>query len=415
MRNRLATETAARQPSGTLPTELNSAPAVTSTIVAEQIQNQPLPAGTNSPEAQLVSQLLNPSFPLKTRRQAARALAKLGSDNSITALKTALRDGPPYLKAAIGEGLGESSHREARTLLIDLINGTDEIAARGAVRGFALRGDAEATDILANLLFNTQKPESVRTEAALALGEVQQPGALSALTRAVSEIQDPAIAEQVLEGLARRPFAETEQFFSDYLASPGLAAESKVAALEALGNSTGDVAALALKYAGDPDPEVRAAAAWALSATETRADIAPQLLELLKGESSPEVRAKLYEALGGQDNYDSAAVLAQVQKETDLPARQAGLGLLAELCRSAPTPELLAFFNQTAVPELQNRAVASPDLQERLASVMSLRRAGTAESLSALQNVVQQSNDRKIVDAAQAALRVNSSKAGSLR
>ncbi len=414
MRNRPASETVAREHSEKWPVESNSPPAVTSGIVAEQIQSPLLLADTNSPEAQLVSQLLNPSLPLKTRRQAARALAKLGSDNSITALKTALRDGPPYLKAAIGEGLGESPHPEARTLLIDLIDGTDETAARGAVRGFALRGDAEATDILANLLFDAQKPESVRTEAALALGEVQQPGALSALTRAVSEIQDPAIIEQVLEGLGRRPFAETEQFFSDYLASPGLAAESKVAALEALGNSTGDVAALVLKYAVDPDPEVRAAAAWALSATETHTDIAPQLLELLKGETSPEARARLYEALGGQENDDSAAVLALVHNETDLTARQAGLGILAELCRSAPTPELLAFFNQTAVPELENRAVAAKDLQDRLASVMTLRRAGTPESASALENVVRQSNDRKIVDAAQAALRVNSSNTRSL-
>jgi len=66
-----------------------------SEITAERIET-PLPSiDTNSPEAQLVSQLLNPSVPLKVRRQAARTLAKLGSENSITALKTALRDGPP--------------------------------------------------------------------------------------------------------------------------------------------------------------------------------------------------------------------------------------------------------------------------------------------------------------------------------
>jgi len=298
MRNRAAKETTDARQTGEWPAESVFSPTSASVRFARQIQTPLIVADTNAPEAQLVSQLLNPSLPLKTRRLAARSLAKLGSDSSITALKIALRDGPAYLKAAIGEGLGESPHHEARALLIDLVNASDETAARGAVRGFALRGDAESADLLANLLFNAQKPESVRTEAALALGEVQQPGALTALTRAVSEIQDAAITEQVLEGLARRPFAETQQFFSDYLASPGLTSESKVAALEALGNSTGDVAALVLKYAVDPDQEVRAAAAWALSATESHTDLAPQLLDLLKAEASPEVRAKLYDALG---------------------------------------------------------------------------------------------------------------------
>jgi len=343
---------------------------------------------------------------LKARRQAARALAKIGSENAMSALKMALRDGPPYLKAAIAEGLGESPHREAAGLLVDLINGPDQIAARGAIRGVALRGDAEAVQLLSNVLFNEKKPESVRTEAALALGEVQQPTALSALIRATGEIHDPSIIEQVLEGLGKRPFTETEQFFRDYLASPGLTPESKVAALEALGNTTGDIASLALKYASEPDPQVRAAAAWALSATETHTDIAPQLLELLKTETAPEVRARLYEALGGQDTFNSVAVLSEVQKETDSTARQAGLGILAELCHSAPTPELLAYFRQTAVPELENRALGGTDPQDRLNSVMSLRRASIPESVTALQQIAQQSTDRKIVDAAQAALRI---------
>ena len=409
MRPRSKTESEPPATEQSAPIESEPSPAPEKRPETDPVQNVGA-VDTNSPEAQLVAQLLNPFVPLKTRRQAARALAKVGSDTSMSALRTALQDGPPYLKAAIGEGLGESPHREAREVLMDLINGTDETAARGAVRGLAMKGDVQAAEVLSNILFNDKKPESVRTEAALALGEVQQPAALSALIRATAEIQDPAIIEQVLEGLGRRPFTETEPFFREYLDSPGLSAESKVAALEALGNTTGDIASLALKYTSDSDPDIRAAAAWALSATETHSDIAPQLLDLLKGETVPEVRAKLYEALGGQENLNSLAVLTEVQKETDATARQAGLGILAELCHSAPTAELLAYFKQTAVPELENRALTGTDLQQRLDSVMSLRRAGIPESLTALQQIVQQSTERKIVDAAQAALRVNAKK-----
>jgi len=288
---------------------------------------------------------------------------------------------------------------------LDLISSADEATARGAIRGFALRGDGEAAEILSNILFNSQKSEGLRTEAALSLGDISQPAALSALTRAAIEISEPDISEQVLEGLGKRPFAETEQFFREYLEAPNRTEQSKVAALEALGNSNGDIAALALKYASDPNVEVRAAAAWALSATETHMDIGPQLIGLLKEEASAEVRARLYETLTGQEKFDVAGVLTIAQKESDPTARQAALGLLAETCRSAPTSELLTFFNETAVPELKNTALVDKDLQNRLSSVMTLRRAGTPESANALQEIVRQSTDRKTVDAAQTALR----------
>src|SRR5207248_2865411 len=49
---------------------------------------------------QLKAKLLSASLPLKDRRQAARSLARIGSDEAISALKLALSDGPPHLKAA---------------------------------------------------------------------------------------------------------------------------------------------------------------------------------------------------------------------------------------------------------------------------------------------------------------------------
>jgi HEAT repeat protein len=286
-----------------------------------------------------------------------------------------------------------------------LLNDQDETVARGALRGFAARGDSEAVEILGNVLFNPQKPESVRTEAALALGDVAQPGALNALVRAVNELQDPALSESILEGLGKRPFAETETFFSTWLESSGVSADFKVTALEALGNSSGDVAPLLLKYASDQDPEVRAAAAWALSASPTQTDVGPQLLDLLSHEASPEVRTRLYQALGGQENYDVETVLSLTQKEFEPSARLAALNLLAEGCRSRPSSELLNYFNASAVPELKSIALTDRESQRRLSSVMTLRRADTAESVNALQEIAQRSTDTRTVDAANSALR----------
>jgi HEAT repeat protein len=356
---------------------------------------------TRSTNAPLIARLFDVSLPLAARRRAARELARIGSDDAIAALKVALAGGPPYLKAAIGEGLGESPNPEAGALLRELANDTDETAARGAVRGLAMRGGAEAAEALAGFLGDEDKPESVRTEAALALGDVEGPEALAALTRAVAEIHDESIAGSILEGLAKRPFDETEQAFSNYLETPNLTGESKAAALEALANTQGEVAPFLIQYAADPDSQVRAAAAWSLTSTESETNLSPQLTDWLKQETDSEVRTRLYQALGNQDNYDVTALMALAQKETDPAARLAGLELLGRACGPDSTPDLLSFFNQTAVPELTKAALSGDNPQQRLNSVQALSQAGTPESIHALQQIAGSSGDPAIVAAAQ--------------
>ena len=148
-----------------------------------------------------------------------------------------------------------------RRLLHELVNGKDETLARGAARGFAARGDADAVNTLGTLLFNDQTPLSVRTEAALALGDVNLPTAQDLLTRAVAQIHDEDVLESALDGLGRRPFSETEGFFRNYLNSPDVPADAKVLAIEAVRDADGDnVEPFLSNYLNDANPEVRAAA-----------------------------------------------------------------------------------------------------------------------------------------------------------
>src|SRR5262249_32831860 len=155
------------------------------------------------------------------------------------------------------------------------------------------------------------------------------------------------------------------------------------AALETLGQASGEVAPFLLKYLGDSDPEVRAAAALALGTTESRVPANGQLLGMLQQETDPEVRQRLYQALRNQGEYDIRAIQALAQSEHEPAARLASLDLLAAACRQAPSTEALSFFDQTAVPELKDSAINGPELHLRLASVMALRRAQTPESLKA--------------------------------
>jgi HEAT repeat protein len=358
-----------------------------------------------TPTGKLIFQLLNESESLKVRRTAAFTLAKMGSDEAFKALNAGLSSTNSMTKAAIAESLGECPHLQAPALLAQLLNDDDETVARGAVRGVAARGDVAAAEVLSELLFDPDRSDDMRAEAALALGDVQQPQALAALARAVNEIQDESIVEQIWEGLGNRPFSETEDLFRSYLNSPNLSSEDKVMALEALGNTEGNVAPLFLEFANDPDEEVRAAAAWGLVSAELPAQLDGQMMQWLENESSPEVRDRLYEALSSQANPDPATALALAQKETDPAARLSVLGLAAVACDSpSPAPELLAYFNQTAVPELQQAAVSSSNLGDRLNSVMALGRAGTPEALLALEEIIRNSRDSSTVEAAQTAL-----------
>ena len=215
--------------------------------------------------ARQISWLFDKSLSLQLRSQAAHALGKIGTDEAMAALKNVLtNDSPRYLKAAVAEGLGQSPNPEAPGLLKELATGKDEITARGAARGLAARGDSQAVDTLGGLLFNDQTPLSVRTEAALALGDVELPGAQDLLTRAVTQIQDDDVRESVLDGLGRRPFSETEQFFRNYLNSSDVPPEAKVLAIEAVTDAEGDVAPFLSNYLNDPNPDVRAAAKQAV-------------------------------------------------------------------------------------------------------------------------------------------------------
>lgn len=220
-----------------------------------------LPSSGEPETDRLTALLFNNAAPVQARRQSARSLANLGTEQAVAALKSGLTNNlPPYVKAGIAESLGEISTPEATELLHELVNGKDETIARGAARGLAARNDADGTSTLGTLLFNEQTPLSVRTEAALALGDVNLPAAQDLLTRAIAQIHDDDILESALDGMGRRPFSETQEFFRNYLDSPSFPADAKVLAIEAVRDADGDVGPFLSNYVNDANPEVRNAA-----------------------------------------------------------------------------------------------------------------------------------------------------------
>ena len=283
--------------------------------------------------------LRDPAQPMKARIKAANSLLANGSNEALAVIKEVLRDGPSALRAAIAEGLGTCSNPESYSLMYGLLGDSDESVAMGAVRGLANEGSLRAANALSQKLYDATAPLNVRCEAALGLGSVDQPGTLDTLTRAAVTMSDEDIVTQVLNALGSRPLTETKGFIESYLKSPNVSTDLKVAALEALGESREDPSSLLLSYAANPDAELRASAAWAISNVETPGKAQEQLLAWLKGETDPTVRVRLFQALGTQDSIDVASIQALLGNESNPTARTAGLYLLAQALRESPTAE----------------------------------------------------------------------------
>src|ERR1044071_8057898 len=343
--------------------------------------------------------LLDSTKPLKIRRQAAWNLAKLRSAEAFAVLRQGLTSAPAHLKATIAELLGKFDTAESRQLLREMLKGTDEIVARGAMRGWAAFNDAEAFDLLSKYFANGQKPVELRADAALSLSRIDSARANHVLVESLNKMTDRALAAAVLGVLAEHAFAESEPFFRQYLGRADVPVALRVAALEALGEANGNPVPLLLEQLGSGDEAIRAASAWAIGMLDNPTPVAPDLLRVLNGEKSSEVRTRLYQALENQPGVDAQTLLSSVLNDS-AASRVAGLKLLAAQTARLNDPNLASTFDRLAVPELENLAIAGGDLQNKLVSVMALKQAQTPGALQALARVAVKSPEPRIAAAA---------------
>ncbi len=370
-------------------------------IVSALIQGRSERGNSAESVSGLAALLLDPSQPLKVRRQAAWSLGKIGSAEAVAVLRQALLTASPQLKSTIAEALGHSGHPQARILLASLLYDNDESVVRGAVRGLVAVADTEAVKLLSSIIGDRKRSHAVRIEAALAMGEVGSPDAYESLIKYGGREQDRDIAEAVLSGLGRQSFDRTGHFFRAYLESARVDPEMRVLALESLGQTTGDVAPFLVKFLTSEDTDMRAAAAWAIANLEEPGDVAQQLIGQLRTETHPEVRTRIYQALENQDNTDPALLLPLIVGDGDPAARVAGMKFLATQLAFGETHHALGKqFDDIVVPQLTDLSISGADFQTRLGSVIALRQAKTPQSLLALGAIAARSKEAKIVQAA---------------
>jgi HEAT repeat protein len=369
-------------------------------------------AAALAPLRDLVDLARDPTTPLELRVGAVRWIARDGGQEGLEFLEDLLSgDAPASLRAAIAEAIGESPQPDARTLLEDLLESDDEALARGALRGLARGPDAPG--LLASVLRDGERPLAVRAQAAGLLGTLEAEEASAALRSALPEIDDAALAAHVLDALGEHPFARNADAFRAVLANPALPRELKIEALEALGDSGTDSAALLLDYAARaPEPELRAAAVEAIAFLDDSDAIAPWLLRLVESEPSPDVRAEIYASLGFHARATYAAADADrlvdvILSETGGPVRLQAFRLAATILRTHPDPRLVEAFDARMVPWLQDEALRAPGRAQRLACLDTLQLARTPEATAALERLAR-SHDAAVAEAAARALRSGS-------
>jgi HEAT repeat protein len=351
--------------------------------------------------ADLIKALNDNSLPLDERKKAIKALAQNGSPEAIAALKAALSGGSEELRTAIAEGLGDCSSPECTNLLLGLLNDPSGATVKAAIKGLAQQGTSQAVDALTKLVYDPTRSTDVQVSSIEGLGTINQPGAFGALAQAAATLGDDDMVKAVLDALGGRNFDETQIFFQNYLRNPNVSTELRVAATEALANAQGDPTAFLASLATDQDSEVRTAAAWAMSATEVTGNIGGQLLGIVQAEGDPDVRIRLYQALMNQENVDPASVLTTVQNEKDTGgARIAALDLLSKTLRTNPSSDLQTFFDQTAIPELQNDALKADTSEQRMAAVIALGRANNPSVIPVMQQIAQQATDPRVASTA---------------
>jgi HEAT repeat protein len=349
--------------------------------------------------------LLDKDSSLKDCREAAWLLAKGGDAKTLSVLRQVALDAntAPELKAAIIEGIAYSDDPQKKELLLSALADKDDAVARAAIRGFSAIGDLESVDILTNIARSPDKSSDIVSEAITGIGKSSSPAAYQVLVDLYNESADRGDSdsqEEIITAMGQRNISQTGQFFEQILRGKESDPALRLAAAESLEWAQGDVSPLLVNMLHDENSEIRAAAAWSLAAREEPGDVLGEIQAVLMTETDPQVRTRLYQAMGNQENVNIDVLAPKILNEPDSEARAAGYDLLAKNIGSSENAELKRQFDKMIVPQLKETALNAEELNSKLAAIISLKKADTEQAYLALKEITAQSKDSSVIEAA---------------
>lgn len=354
-----------------------------------------------------IALFLDESVDLRERRFQAYRLAREGTPESVSALLKLLYAAPPADQAFIAGLIGRAGNPAGREWLKPLLSNPDEKVARAAIRGSGMLGGDEVTAELSAILRDENRSQAIRVETAIALGSIGSAASTDALSNAFSEMSSEEVAAEILNGLGKANYHEVAPVFESFIASAEAPVELRAIAVEALSESSSDAIPYLVEVAGGhEEADLRASAAWAISAHGAAGYLGPSLADMTEKEPEADVRRRLYEAMLTQPELPADRVLSAVRKEDEAAARIAGFNAIGHASRQAPGSGVASAFDAEIVPELVQTASQPNSLNLRMRAVFALRRAGTPASKQALETL-SQCETPQIATAAQNGLRAD--------
>lgn len=347
---------------------------------------------------ELGKSLANHDLAVSERRKAAFALGLIGTEEAFRLLWSAFDGAPLELKTAILEATGQCRLAAAEAVLRDYAKGNEQSLTRAALRGLASLQPNSIIGDFAAIMDDPELPISLRSEAALCLGELDNPASTQVLLNALGKNvgagdEAETLAEFIMEALASRPEKQVRDAFAALLELPDIGPDFRATVLESMGQIEGDVSDLVLPHLGSGEQIVRAAAAWALATSPERGNHAAGVLNALRTEGSSEVRAALYGAAGNQSAFPVETLVSLVGAESDPHAQVEGLRAISGMMGFPAVPNVGQWFDETGVPMARFIALGGQtDAHDRMLAVMALAQAKTAASRQALEDIASSSN-----------------------
>ncbi len=273
-----------------------------------------------------------------------------------TALEELTTSSDPEVRAEAAEALGELGEPGALPILVEAMVNDQSLAVQLASLT-ALQ--TFGVDQLIWILLNHDDP-LMRVAAANALRALEDLRALDALFQALASDEDTQVRVAVANALAEIGKGRAEEPLL-LAATSDEDSAVRVAAVRALGALKTEWTAhqLVAVLRSDPDNEVREAVAWALGQIKDGVALWP-LLHVRSGDEAAAVRLAASEALMRWGLFDLASILREAQDPTQ---RAAAAEILGER------------GDYRAIPALSN-ALSDPDKEVRKAAIDALQSIG---------------------------------------
>jgi HEAT repeat protein len=211
---------------------------------------------------------------------------------------------------------------------------------------------------LADLVRNTAEDTKLRRQAAHAIGESRDRGALNTLQGLYESVKDVEVRRGIIQAAGNNQEQDAALAFMLKIAKSDPEKQSRRTAVQQLGefDRANMVEELMKIYSGEADPDVKRAVLHALAETKSPGAQA-RLLELARTESNPEMRKRAIHVLAERGDAVIGDLISLYDSERTPEVRRTVLQSLAEIKGTRVEDKLFAVARADENVDLRRQAI----------------------------------------------------------